>query len=59
MGEIRNAYKLLFGKPDGKRPFWITRLRREDSTDIWRKQGARMWTGFIWLMVISSVVLVI
>jgi hypothetical protein len=27
MGEIRNAYKILFGKPEGKRPFRRPRRR--------------------------------
>jgi hypothetical protein len=29
MGEIRNAYKILVGKPEGKRP-----LRRINNTDL-------------------------
>jgi hypothetical protein len=30
-GEIRNAYTILVGKPEGKRPFRILTHRREDN----------------------------
>jgi hypothetical protein len=36
MGEKRNVYRVLMGKPAGNRPYgWIL-----------RKQNAKMWTGF-------------
>jgi hypothetical protein len=28
---MRNAYKMLFGKPEGKRPLGISRRRWEDN----------------------------
>jgi hypothetical protein len=31
MGEERNVYKVLMGKPEGKRPLGRTRHRREDA----------------------------
>ena len=32
MGDRRRVYKVLMGKPEGKRPFGIPRRRWEDST---------------------------
>ena len=31
MGNKRDVYRVLFGKPEGKRPFGRTRRRREDN----------------------------
>jgi hypothetical protein len=31
MGEMRNAYKIFAGKPEGKRPFGRSRRRLEDN----------------------------
>jgi len=31
MGDMRNAYKILVGKPEGKRPFRRSRHRWEDN----------------------------
>jgi hypothetical protein len=31
MGEERNVYRVLLGKPEGKRPLGKTRLRWEDG----------------------------
>jgi hypothetical protein len=31
MGEKRGAYKVLVGKPEGKRPLWRPRRRWEDN----------------------------
>jgi hypothetical protein len=44
--EIRNAYTILVGKPDGKRPHVSAVWRR-----IFRKQCVRVWIGFNWLMI--------
>jgi hypothetical protein len=34
IGEIRNAYKILVGKPEGKRPLGIPRRRWEHNIKI-------------------------
>jgi hypothetical protein len=34
MGEMRNAYNIKFGKPEGKRPLGRHRHRWEDNTRI-------------------------
>jgi len=47
MGEIRNAYKILVGKPEGKKSRGRPRSRWEDNirTDLW-KIG---WEGGGWI----------
>ena len=37
VGERRSAYRVLVGKPEGKRPFGRSRRRREDNIkmDLW------------------------
>jgi len=42
MGEIRNAYSILVGKPDGKIPLGRPKRRWEDG---------KVWTGFIWVRI--------
>jgi len=48
MGEMRNAYNNLVGKPEGKRPLG---RHRHGWEDIWKwtldEQGGKVWTGFI------------
>jgi hypothetical protein len=34
IGEMINAYKFLFGKPERKRPLWRPRREREDNIKI-------------------------
>jgi hypothetical protein len=34
MGKMRNAHKILVGKPEGKRPFGRTRCRIADNIKI-------------------------
>jgi len=49
MGEVRNVYNILVGKPEGERP-----LRRPmNSWEEWilGKQGGKVWTGCIWLRI--------
>jgi hypothetical protein len=41
MGEKRNAYRLLVGKPEGKRPLGRPR----------RRWDGLMWTGLVWLRI--------
>jgi hypothetical protein len=44
MGEKRNVYRLLVGKPEGKRPRrrWIDNIKM-DLLDL--------WTGLVWLRI--------
>jgi hypothetical protein len=51
MGEVRNAYKILVGKAEGKkRPSRRPRRRWEITLEwILEKQGEKVWNGFIWL----------
>jgi len=43
---MRNAYSILVGKPEGKRP--LTRPRHRWENDI-KMDGGKVWTGCIWL----------
>jgi hypothetical protein len=47
MGETRNAYRILVGNPEGKRPLGRPRRRRVDNikTDL-RETG---WDGKDWI----------
>jgi hypothetical protein len=50
MGEERNVYRVLVGKPEGKRPIGRPRHRWEDVLE-WILGGlvGRVWSGFTWL----------
>jgi hypothetical protein len=45
-GNLKNACKIMFGKPEGERHIAMRRRRREDNikTDI-IEMGVAMWTG--------------
>ena len=49
MGD-RGSYRVLMGKPDGKRPLGRLRHRWEDNikVDLW-EVGWGAWTGLMWL----------
>jgi hypothetical protein len=50
MGEERKVYKVLVGKPEGKRPLGRPRRRWEDGTRMdLREIGLGVWIGFNWL----------
>jgi hypothetical protein len=55
MGEMRNSYKILFGKPEGKRQLGRPAHRWKDNIKMgpW-KYGGKVGTGFIWLMIRTS-----
>jgi hypothetical protein len=54
-GEDRKVYKVLVGKPDGKRPLGRRRHRWEDQVKLnLREIGWRVWSGFTWLRIVSS-----
>jgi hypothetical protein len=49
MGEKRNAYRILMGMPEGKRPGGWTILKW-----ILERQDAVVWIGLIWLRIGTS-----
>jgi len=50
MGEMRGAYRVLMGKPEGKRPLGRPTLRREGNIEMGLQEVAlRTCTGLIWL----------
>jgi hypothetical protein len=51
MGAKRNAYRILMGKPEGKRPLGRPRRRWEDNI---RMDLREVWTGLIWLRIGTS-----
>jgi hypothetical protein len=52
MREKRNVYRLLVGKPEGKRPLGRPRRRWMDNIkmDLLEIDGV-LWTGFVWLRI--------
>jgi hypothetical protein len=52
MGEGSGVYRVLVGKPEGKRPLGRPRLRWEDNikADL-QEVGCGVWTGLIWLRI--------
>jgi hypothetical protein len=55
MVERRGAYRVLVGKPEGKRPLGRARHRWEDNIKIYLQKvglgGGGGWTGLIWLRI--------
>jgi hypothetical protein len=47
MGEIRNAYRILLGKPEGKRPLGRPRRRLVDNIKINFREIE--WDGIDWI----------
>jgi hypothetical protein len=55
MGEMRNAYSILAGKPEGKRPLGRHKHRWQDNIRMDLKEiGWEVWTGCIWLRIGTS-----
>jgi hypothetical protein len=50
IGEKRNAYRILVGKPEGKRP--LGRARRWWVDNI--KMDGMVWIGLIWFRIGTS-----
>jgi hypothetical protein len=50
MAEIRNAYRILVGKPEGERLFGGPRRRWEDNIN----RDLKLWTGLIWFKIGTS-----
>jgi hypothetical protein len=53
MGEERKVYKVLVGKPEGKRPLERPRHSWEDGIrmDLGEGEGGVVWIGFSWLRI--------
>ena len=52
MGERRGIYRVLVGKPEGKRALGKPRLRWEDNIKIdLQEVGVGAWTGSKWLRI--------
>jgi hypothetical protein len=56
MVEKKNAYRLLVGKPEGKRPLGRPRRRWVDNILGWilERWDGVMWTGLVWLRIGTS-----
>jgi hypothetical protein len=51
-GRERNVYKVLVGKPEGKRPLGGPRRKWEDAIRMeLREIGGGVWIGFDWLRI--------
>jgi hypothetical protein len=48
MGKSRGLYRVLVGKPEGKRPLGRLRRRWEDNIKIFRKWDVGTWIGSRW-----------
>jgi hypothetical protein len=47
MGEKRNSYKILVGKPEGKRPLGRPRRRWVDNMKMYLKGDRLGWYGLV------------
>jgi hypothetical protein len=55
MGEKKNAYRILVGKPEARRPLGRPRRRWVDNIKMdLREIGWMVWTGSIWLRIGTS-----
>jgi hypothetical protein len=51
MGETRNAYRILVGKPEGKRPLGRPGRRWVDNIKMDLRE---VWIGLVWLRIRTS-----
>jgi hypothetical protein len=52
MDDGRGAYRILVGRPEGRRPLGRPRRRREDNIKMdLQEVGLGAWTGLIWLRI--------
>ena len=52
MGDRRGVYRVLVGKPEGKRPVGRSRHRWEDNIKMdLKKWDVGVWTGSSWLRI--------
>jgi hypothetical protein len=54
MGEKRNAYRILVGKPEGKRSLRRPRRRWVDNIKMYLREDGMVWIGLIWLRIGTS-----
>jgi hypothetical protein len=54
IGTKRRAYRILVGKPEGKRPLGIPRRRWEDNIRMYLRYDGVVWTRLIWLRIATS-----
>jgi hypothetical protein len=55
LGEKKNAYRILVGKPERKRALGRPRCRCVDNIKIDLKEtGSDVWMGLIWLRIGAS-----
>jgi hypothetical protein len=54
MGEVRNAYSILVGKPEEKRPLGKLSRRWEDNIKMDLRESGRVWVGCISLRIETS-----
>jgi hypothetical protein len=54
MWEKRTVYRVLAGKPEGKRPLVRSRQRWENNLTMDLKQDVNEWSGFSWLITRTS-----
>jgi hypothetical protein len=54
MGEKKNAYRILVGEPEGKRPLGKPRRMWVDNVKMDLRQDGIVWTGSIWLRMGTS-----
>jgi hypothetical protein len=54
MGEIRNSYKIIIGKPEGRRPLGRCRSRWEDNIEIHLKEIGYDSVNWIHLILAAS-----
>jgi len=51
MEERRGAYRVLVGKPEGKRPLVRPRHRWEDTINMALQEVGWAWFGLMWLRI--------
>jgi hypothetical protein len=54
VGKTRNPYRILVGKPEGKRPLGRPRLRWVEIIKMDDRCDGAEWTGLIWLRMWSN-----
>jgi hypothetical protein len=50
-GDENYIYRILVGKPEGKRPLGITRRTWVDNIKMNLRQNGMLWIGLIWLRI--------